>query len=43
MREFSLKEKEFHREVSILFPITNAALSENIIESFKEHHEKLDI
>lgn len=41
MKDFKLKKEEFHREVSILFPITNAALSENIIESFKEHHEKL--
>ena len=41
MREFSLEEKEFNKEVSILFPITNPDLSESIIESFKKHHEKL--
>lgn len=27
MREFSLEEKEFNKEVSILFPITNPDLS----------------
>lgn len=41
MREFSLEKKEFNKEVSILFPITNPDLSESIIESFKKHHEKL--
>lgn len=41
MKDFKLKKEEFHREVSILFPLGDTETQMSIIESFKEYHEKL--
>lgn len=41
MKDFKLKKEEFYREVSILFPLGDAETQMNMIESFKEYHEKL--